>query len=147
MITVEKWKYGDLEQIARLEQICFEKGAWTQKMLADSFSQKNFYGLKICSGEEIIAYIGASFTPWEGEIMIVATKPECRKKGYAQKLISSVLDYARLNGVEKVFLEVRESNDKAISLYKKMGFIQYGTRKKYYENTEDCINMVYTIKE
>ena len=147
MMQIRKWAKEDIFEIAKLESVCFEKGAWSEQMLEDSFCLDTFYSLLIEEKGEIFAYLGATVTKWEGEILLVATAPSFRRRGYANKLITCFLNYAHIVGLEKVFLEVRESNFKAISLYEKMGFKQYNRRKGYYENTEDAINMVYTVKE
>ncbi len=47
----------------------------------------------------------------------------------------------RLEKVMKKTLEVRKSNEKALNLYKKQGFILEGIRKEYYENKEDALIM------
>ena len=50
--------------------------------------------------------------------------------------------FAKESGAECIFLEVRESNVPAISLYKKLGFEELGIRKKFYEHPiEDAIIM------
>ena len=45
-------------------------------------------------------------------------------------------------GVEAFTLEVRKSNDTAIHLYEKLGFVTEGVRKKFYEEpVEDALIM------
>ena len=47
-------------------------------------------------------------------------------------------------GLEKLTLEVRESNSAAISLYTKMGYVSDGIRPKFYENPrENAIIMTH----
>ena len=46
------------------------------------------------------------------------------------------------NGVNKLLLDVRESNESAKAFYKKKGFVLDGVRKNYYINpTENAILM------
>jgi ribosomal-protein-alanine acetyltransferase len=79
----------------------------------------------------------------EWEIYDIATIPQCRNCGFAKKMAAEVLDFAKKNGAEKIFLEVRESNEKAINLYSKFGFEKYSTRKNYYaDNGETAVCMV-----
>ena len=44
--------------------------------------------------------------------------------------------------MQYVTLEVRENNEPAKNLYRSLGFIKVGVRKKYYENQTDALIMV-----
>ena len=58
-------------------------------------------------------------------------------------LTAGLMQYAANLGVTYMTLEVRRSNETAQSLYRSLGFIQVGVRKKYYEdNGEDALFMV-----
>ena len=62
-------------------------------------------------------------------------------------LVQQVLDDCRAAGASFVSLEVRESNLPAITLYRKMGFVEMGKRKRYYENGEDALMMEYLFSQ
>ena len=68
----------------------------------------------------------------ESEIIMLCVKPEHRREGLATLLMIDVIDKAITSGVKHIFLEVSEDNYKAKSMYKKLGFKNVGTRKKYY---------------
>ena len=75
---------------------------------------------------------------WELENIVVA--PATRRKGLATRLLTALLDRARETNSERVFLEVRESNQAAGAFYARLGFEQSGRRKLYYANPpEDAI--------
>ncbi len=79
----------------------------------------------------------------EAHIGTVAVDNELRRQGIAQKLITAALQEARERGAEKVFLEVRAGNLPARTLYRKLGFVDFDLRKKYYcDNQEDAIIML-----
>ena len=47
-------------------------------------------------------------------------------------------------GVSRLFLEVRESNERAIHVYEKAGFVKNGLRKNYYEDpVEHAVLMMH----
>jgi ribosomal-protein-alanine N-acetyltransferase len=48
-----------------------------------------------------------------------------------------VIDVARERGVETVYLEVRESNEPALELYRRFGFSQIGLRRGYYDRPRE----------
>lgn len=75
----------------------------------------------------------------EMDIVRVAVLPEYRRQGVAAGILKTVL--AEKQGT--VYLDVRESNHPAISLYKSLGFVDTGVRKNYYTNpTENAILMM-----
>lgn len=75
----------------------------------------------------------------EMDIVRVAVLPEYRRQGIAAEMLKTVL--AEKQGT--VYLDVRESNHPAISLYKSLGFVDTGVRKNYYTNpTENAILMM-----
>ena len=60
--------------------------------------------------------------------------------------MSAVFEEAAVHGVNRIVLEVRISNMAAIGLYKKMGFVELGIRKGFYDlPKEDACIMEYTI--
>lgn len=66
-----------------------------------------------------------------------------RQKSIGTKLIESFIKSCVDNKLEKIFLEVRESNETAIQFYLKHNFSSLSKRKNFYSNpTEDAILMV-----
>ncbi|MCI6609616.1 MAG: ribosomal protein S18-alanine N-acetyltransferase [Ezakiella sp.] len=91
----------------------------------------------------ILGEIGKSFAIFqlisgEAEIYYIAIKKEFRRKHLADELLNFFITNFDVN---IIFLDVKVSNDPAISFYKKNGFKEIGIRKKYYENGEDAIIM------
>ena len=66
----------------------------------------------------------------------IAVSPDSRRMGIAMKLLNNIIE--KLN-LENIYLEVSRINQKAISLYEKMGFKENGIRKNYYSNNTDAI--------
>jgi len=78
----------------------------------------------------------------EGELYQIAVDAEHRRQGIADELMDAAIDWANANGINPIYLEVRKSNEAAISLYDKHDFIQAGIRKEYFtEPTEDAVIM------
>jgi len=53
-----------------------------------------------------------------------------RGKGLGKQLLEKAIEHAKQNGIEKVELDVFETNTRAIALYEKMGFTMEGKRVK-----------------
>lgn len=88
----------------------------------------------------ILGFLVASHHAPEWELENIVVAPESRGKGIATQLMLALLVRMQNTNSESVFLEVRESNSAARSLYEKLGFQQTGRRKSYYANPiEDAI--------
>jgi len=82
----------------------------------------------------------------ELHVLNVATAMSERRCGVGSKLVDEALAYAKACGVRLVLLEVRRSNEPAIRLYEKHGFVVSGVRERYYsDNDEDALEMALTL--
>jgi ribosomal-protein-alanine N-acetyltransferase len=73
----------------------------------------------------------------EFEILNLAVAREFRRSGIASKLLECSLEFARLGGSQRVYLEVRASNEPAVGFYTRHGFAKCGRRVRYYRNPEE----------
>ncbi len=81
--------------------------------------------------------IGANQVGNEWELDNVVVAPDFRRKGLATRLLTALLTRARETNSERVFLEVRESNQAARALYVRLGFEESGRRKFYYVDPQE----------
>lgn len=77
----------------------------------------------------------------KGHIISIAVLPEYRKKGIGESLLKEAMKALRAYQASEVYLEVRVSNEPAISLYKKLGFSTIRVLKAYYMDGEDAYCM------
>ena len=77
-------------------------------------------------------FIMTSFVVGESEILTIAIEPTQQRKGYAKLLIETFIAQQKSNGLEKIFLEVIETNIPAIKLYQSLGFSIISKRANYY---------------
>jgi ribosomal-protein-alanine acetyltransferase len=77
----------------------------------------------------------------ECELLSIAVEAAERGKGFAKMLMEHCQEKLAAAGIKKFFLEVREGNAVAISLYKKFGYEKIAERKEYYRNKETAIIM------
>jgi ribosomal-protein-alanine N-acetyltransferase len=87
------------------------------------------------SADEIIGYGIMSFGAGEAHILNVCIRSDQRGTGMGRRLMNFLLDRAREEYMQEVFLEVRPSNAIAIRLYETLGFARIGVRKSYYQAT------------
>lgn len=137
---------SDFSCLASVKDIDFSD-AWNYDMLVSAEKAGNFYGFTIKEDKksELIAFITFSVSIDTLDIEDVYTFSDYRKKGFAKMLISSVLDFAKEKDINKIFLEVKKTNEKAISLYQGLGFNVISERKKYYADGETALVMLKEI--
>jgi len=89
---------------------------------------------------ELLAFLAAYRidTEWELENIVVAET--ARRRGIGTLLLAELIAHARAERGRSIFLEVRDSNQHARALYRRMGFEETGSRKSYYAGpAEDAI--------
>lgn len=140
-MKIELLSKKDAPCVAKIEQECFST-PFKESDVLEYLDNPIWHFFVAKNEEKVLGYI--SFTKILDEIQIVnvATSQEYRKIGVGKALISALLDFAKKNEATKLFLEVRESNIAAISLYRGFGFYEVGISKNHYkEPTENAILM------
>ena len=124
-------------QVAELERICFGTEAWSEKSVASELNNPLSFWLVAVDGDRVAGYVGSQTVLDESDMMNVAVHPDYRKQGIATALIVGLVEELRKKGSHCLTLEVRASNENAISLYKKLDFQEVGRRKNYYRNPRE----------
>jgi len=136
----------NLEEILFLERTCFPH-PWNKKQLQLALQNPSIFMFGVFKNS-LVAYVSCFLLIEEAEILNLAVLPSFRKQGLGSFLLENLLLFCKEQKVEKVFLEVRESNIIAQKLYFKFGFKQVGLRKNYYpDNKEHALLMVLNLKE
>jgi [ribosomal protein S18]-alanine N-acetyltransferase len=71
----------------------------------------------------------------ELHIILLGVHPQYRRQSLGLVLLLNLIQQSRERGMEQATLEVRASNQAAIALYEKVGFVTVGQRPKYYADT------------
>ena len=140
-LTFCKMQANDVDFIAELER-CYFSTPWDKAALLKTLDSEyeSFYVAFL--GDERVGYLGYSKTFECADVLSVCIHPDHRRKGYAERFLEFVFEQMLKGGVEKVFLEVRESNAPARHLYTILGFEEDGIRKGYYNlPKEDAVLM------
>lgn len=91
---------------------------------------------------EVIAFVHISISFEIVDLLNIAVLEKYQKQGIASKLLNKL---TTIPGVEKIMLEVRESNEKAINFYQKNNFKVINIRKNYYDGVENALIMEMII--
>lgn len=86
----------------------------------------------------ILGFIIFVITFDSASIIQIATRKDFLRKGVATKLLNESFNILKENKCEFYTLEVRASNEAAISLYEKNGFNKITTKPSYYKDGEDA---------
>lgn len=130
-----------VDQVCVLEEEAFSM-PWHRESFLEMILNKDACYLVGLMEEEVIASCGLRNIVGDGEITNVVTKSSARGRGIGEQMLLKLLEEGTAMGVEAFTLEVRKSNDAAIHLYEKLGFVTEGVRKNFYEDpTEDALIM------
>ena len=145
---IQRMEVDDLNRILDLERLCFSS-PWSKDDFLYELNENPFgYYVVLKELDKILAYLGLWMDEDRAQITTIGVDPEHRGKGYAKTLMVHMLDVCSSKGVKIYSLEVRVSNQAAISLYQRFGFIQVGLRKAYYQdNHEDAYLMIKESEE
>lgn len=144
-IDVREIEEKDIERVSELEKDCFSD-AWSAAGIKESLKQSYTVLLGAWLNGKLTGYIIAYFSIDDCEIARIAVDETCRRKGAALRLLEELKRICREKRVEKIMLDVRESNEAAVRLYRKFGFLEDGTRKNFYEKPqEDAVLMSFAI--
>lgn len=141
-LDIRDMKEEDLNRIYEIEKSCFSD-YWSKDLILSSFRQ-NYNFIKVLTFNElIVAYINFNIIGEDAELMSIAVLEEYRNRRYASRLMEAMFKICEENKVEKIFLELRESNLLAYKLYREHGFVNMGIRREYYTNPVENAVLMY----
>ena len=107
-----------------------------------SFSRS--YGIR-CDGE-LAGFLVLHVVVDEAHILNFGIRTAFRGRGLGRALLGEVIEILNREGVRRVTLEVRKGNEIARKLYSSFGFIEAGTRERYYrDDNEDAVVMALPL--
>lgn len=127
------------ETLAALHHISFA-APWSAKAMAELMALPGSFGF-LAQDETgspqgfILCRVAAD----EAEILTFMVLPPWRRKGIASLLLAQAIQEARDKGAASLFLETAVTNQAAIALYEKDGFVIVGKRPRYYEDGGDAL--------
>lgn len=145
-MIIRKACADDIEAVSAIEAATSDT-PWSQAALAkDICENSNAIVLVVEDDGRVVGYADVWCIAGEAELNNIGVLPECRGRHFGQSLLEEEIKLAACS-CELMNLEVRAGNYKAIGLYEKLGFVQNGLRKGYYENNgEDAVLMTAEIK-
>jgi ribosomal-protein-alanine N-acetyltransferase len=121
---------SDLPQLLAIEN-AVHVAPWAEETFAICFKH-HCKGWVVEMDKQVIGFILISFSSEECHLLNVCVAHAHQHQGFGKILLEKAMAYAAGEGVEVMYLEVRESNTRAIAMYEKAGFQLVGKRKGYY---------------
>jgi ribosomal-protein-alanine N-acetyltransferase len=138
----------DIPTILAIEGKAPHAAHWPEEKYREMFKSQTSRRLVLVLEERgtVQGFLIGNLLDQECEIENFVVAADFRRQGWGSKLLQSLIDAACHAGVSAFFLEVRESNLAARSLYNRVGFAENGRRKRYYrEPDEDGILLTFRL--
>jgi ribosomal-protein-alanine N-acetyltransferase len=140
---IRPFRATDAPAIAEILRDSAEAAQWPPESYAKVAESPGGLVLVCDASGQPVGFVAARQAADEAEILNIAVHGDLRGKGIASALLLAALDEFRRSAIARVFLELRESNLPALTLYNRHGFTPSGRRKAYYHHpTEDAISML-----
>ena len=143
-VIVEPATWRDLSAVRNLERVCFPRDAWPLIDMVGVLAFPGVVRLKATNDSEMIGFIAADIrrlqnVAWIATLCVV---PTFRRQGIGAILLSSCEE--QLN-IPRIRLSVRASNEAALRLYTRFGYVRHDVWQRYYSDGEDALVLEKTL--
>ena len=149
---IRKMEEEDLPMVMEIENLCFIK-PWSEKNFLYEMYENPFANLWVIEMsnaslglKSVVGFVDYWQTFDSGTLCQIAIHPELQNNGIGSQLLDEVVKDAYAKKIRTMTLEVRKSNEKAIKLYKKFGFVYSHVKEGYYDDGEDALYMILEVK-
>lgn len=144
--TLRAMRDTDIDAVMSIETRAYPF-PWTDGIFRDCLNAC-YPSWLLMEGGKIIGYGVISVAAREAHILNICIDPDAQSHGHGRRLLRALVRSARTQNAERIFLEVRPSNPRAIALYFDEGFNEIGRRPRYYPShlgREDAIVMAMEL--
>ena len=139
---------ADVDEVWALECSVFPY-PWSRGNFVDAVaSGYDCWTVREVGGEadgELAGYYLLMYALDEAHLLDVAVAGKRQRQGLGRRLLYQIAARALGHGMESILLEVRPSNERALEVYRRHGYVEIGRRKGYYPagaaGREDAIVM------
>jgi ribosomal-protein-alanine N-acetyltransferase len=127
-------RWWHISEVGRLERRIFGVDSWNPELFWSELAQgRSRHYLVATDGGGVVGYGGLALNDTESYIQTLAVSAASRRSGVGTRMILALLRHARLAGARTCGLEVRTDNAGARSIYERLGFVDIGYRRGYYQ--------------
>jgi [ribosomal protein S18]-alanine N-acetyltransferase len=132
-----------LDEVMVIEREAYEH-PWTRGNFIDSL-RSGYQAQVLAAGEVVLGYFVAMKGVDEVHLLNLTVAPRQQGEGWGRVMLDGLALWARGQGAQWLWLEVRVSNTRAQQIYERQGYRRVGERKRYYPAThgkrEDAVVM------
>ena len=137
-MEIVRMSEAHVAEIAALERECFSL-PWSEASIRSELRNELSLWLVAVEDCRMLGYVGSQTVLGESDMMNLAVRPDCRRRGIGKALVEALCEALRVEKAVSLTLEVRASNEAAKALYAALGFTSVGCRPRYYSRpTEDA---------
>lgn len=139
---------GDLDGIVQIER-AVNPFPWGEEALRDTIASSGHHLMSLREGRAV-GFLLSNFVLDEAQLLLIGVSPDWQGVGVGGQLLKELINRSRDQGRKLIYLEVRSGNERAIRLYRSLGFIDIGVRRDYYPGLvgrEDAIVMSLQIDQ
>ena len=137
---------GDLDGIVQIER-AVNPFPWGEEALRDTIASSGHHLMLLREGGAV-GFLLSNFVLDEAQLLLIGVSPDWQGVGVGGQLLKELINRSQYQGQKLIYLEVRSGNERAIRLYRSLGFIDIGVRRDYYPGLvgrEDAIVMSLQI--
>jgi ribosomal-protein-alanine acetyltransferase len=134
---IRPFREADAAAVTEILRASPEASQWTEWGFKELLGWRGVLALVSEDARKVSGFIVGRQVGEEAEILNLAVTVANRRKGEGRALLKRALEEFRTRQVSRVFLEVRESNERGIAFYARHGFSKTGRRASYYHDPEE----------
>ncbi len=138
----------DLDAVLAIERRAYTH-PWTRGNFIDSLASGYVAEVLVVQDLGLVGYFLAMAGVDELHLLNITVSPDWQGRGHGAALLDAVQHHTLARGFHMLWLEVRQSNERARALYRRRGFAEVGLRRGYYPATggrEDAVVMKLDLR-
>lgn len=104
---------------------------WTEKTFLSAQGER-YHNIKLVQDNRLVAFAITQLVLDEATLFNIAVDPAYQRQGLGRELLTTLIDQLEAKDINTLWLEVRDSNQGAITLYQSLGFNEVSMRHNYY---------------
>lgn len=148
-LTRRSMTVRDLDAVVAVEARSYSN-PWSRGNFTDSLVAGYLAEVLVDGAGGLVGYLIAMTGVDELHLLNITVAPDWQGQGHGQALMAALQQHAVQQGLATLWLEVRESNQRARALYRRLGFAEVGLRRGYYPaavRREDAVVMSLALPE
>jgi ribosomal-protein-alanine N-acetyltransferase len=129
-VTLRTMTQENLDAVMAIEQTAYSH-PWSRGNFRDSLNPL-FDAQCLWLGDELLGYFLAMHGVEEMHLLNITVAPAHQGEGWGLMMLDALSLISRNVGAQTLWLEVRQSNARALQVYTRYGFVRVGLRKDYY---------------